>query len=70
MRERDQGRAWGAGAPGARGPSWAGLGWVGPHRGLKPRGTHNHRSEINLRSKIRNGTKQRMRLRMKSDKEI
>jgi hypothetical protein len=45
------------GAPGARRPSWAGPGWVGlgwaePHRGSKPCGTHNHRSEINSRSKI------------------
>jgi hypothetical protein len=23
----------------------AGLGWAGSHRGSKPRGTHNHRSE-------------------------
>jgi hypothetical protein len=59
MRERDQG------ALGTRGPSWA-----GPHREPKPRGTHNHRSEINPRSKIRNGTKQHTRLSTKSDKEI
>jgi hypothetical protein len=48
MRERDQGRghAWGGhGAPGARGPSLAGLGWAGPHRGAKSHGTHNRRSE-------------------------
>jgi hypothetical protein len=31
------GRAWGGqGAPGARGPDWAGLGRTGPHRGSKP----------------------------------
>jgi hypothetical protein len=51
MRERDQGegaRTWGGlGAPGARGPSWAGL-----HRGLKSRGTHNDRSEDRSTSKI------------------
>jgi hypothetical protein len=66
MRERDQG------APGARGAELglAGLGRVGLGRGPRPRGTHNHRSEINLRSKILNGTKQRTRLSTKSDKEI
>jgi hypothetical protein len=67
MRERDLGGAWGA--VGARGAG-AELGRVRPHRGPKPHGTHNHRSEINLRSKIQNGTKQRTRLRTKSDKEI
>jgi hypothetical protein len=69
MRERDQGaRAWGrARALGAR---RAGPGWAGPHRGSKLRGTHNHRSEFNPRSKIRNGTKQRTRLSTKLDKEI
>jgi hypothetical protein len=50
-------------APGARGPSWA-----GPHRGSKSRGTHNHRSEFNLRSKIRNETKQYTQLNTTSDK--
>jgi hypothetical protein len=60
-------------APGARGPRWAepgraGLGWAGPHRGSKPRGTHNHRSEFNPRSKIRNETKQHTRLNTTSDK--
>jgi hypothetical protein len=69
------------GVPGARGPSWAGLGWAGSgrvghlgwtrlHHGSKPRGTHNHRSKIISRSKIRNETKQRTRLSTKSDKEI
>jgi hypothetical protein len=65
-------------APGARGSSWAGpgrarLGWAGsgwaePHRGSKPRGTHNHRSEFNSRSKIQNETKQYTRLNTTSDK--
>jgi hypothetical protein len=63
------------GAPGACGTSWARPGWVGlgragPHHGPKPLGTHNHRSKINPRSKIRNGTKQCTRLSTKSDKEI
>jgi hypothetical protein len=44
MKEIDQGEAGHAygeqGAPGARGP-----GWAGPHRGPKPRGKHNHISE-------------------------
>jgi hypothetical protein len=60
-------------APGARMPSWAGLGWVGsgwagPHRGSKSHGTHNHRSEFNSRSKIQNETKQHTRLNTTSDK--
>jgi hypothetical protein len=55
-------------APGARGPSWAGSGWAGPHHGSKPRGMHNHRSEFNSRSKIRNETKQHTRLNTTSDK--
>jgi hypothetical protein len=59
MREKGSGGAHGEqGAPGARGPSWAGPGWAGPHRGSKPRGTHNHRSEINSLSIIQNETKQ------------
>jgi hypothetical protein len=54
MRERDQGRgarAWeGHGRQGRAGRGWAelgraGSGWAGLHRGSKPRGTHNHRSE-------------------------
>jgi hypothetical protein len=74
MRERDQGRGAHGVGTGARG-AWAELGharsgWAGPHRRSKPRGTHNHRSEFNPRSKIRNGTKQRTRLSTKSDKEI
>jgi hypothetical protein len=54
MRERDQGGARMGKGMGARGAP----GRAGPHRGPKPRGTHNHKSKINPRSKIRNGTKQ------------
>jgi hypothetical protein len=75
MRERDQGRggrAWGGhgrqGHAGRAGLGWAGSGWAGPHYGSKPRGTHNHISEINSRSKIRNKTKQHTRLNTTSDK--
>jgi hypothetical protein len=73
MRGRDQGRGVAHGErQGVRG-TWAELGrarsgWVGPHRGSKPRGTHNHRSEFNSRSKIRNETKQHTRLNTTSDK--
>jgi hypothetical protein len=77
MREKDQGARMGSrGARGTRaelgraGLGWVGSGWAGLHRGSKPRGTHNHRSEINPRSKIRNETKQHTRLSTKSDKEI
>jgi hypothetical protein len=43
----------GTGARGARAElGRAGSGWAGPHRGSKPRGTHNHRSESNPRNKI------------------
>jgi hypothetical protein len=47
MRERDQGegaRAWGGqGAPGARGPDRARLGWATPW--IKTHDTHDHQSE-------------------------
>jgi hypothetical protein len=66
LRGRNQMREKGPGGRAGR----AGPGWAGPHRGSKPRDTHNHRSEINSRSKIRNGTKQRTRLSTESDKEI
>jgi hypothetical protein len=72
MRGRDQGRgahAWGvAGRQGRAGRGRAKLGQAGPHRGSKPHGTHNHRSEFNSQSKIRNETKQHTRLNMTSDK--
>jgi hypothetical protein len=46
MRGRDQGRGAdreGQGARGARAKlGRARSGWAGPHRGSKPRGTHNH----------------------------
>jgi hypothetical protein len=60
MRERDQGARMGTrgrqgragrARPGRAGLGWVGSGWAGLHRGPKPRGTHNHRSEINSRSK-------------------
>jgi hypothetical protein len=38
-------------AGGARG-AWVELGRAGPHRGLKSRSTHNHRSEDRSASKI------------------
>jgi hypothetical protein len=38
--------AWHREGQGARG-MWAWLGQAGPHRGSKPRGTYNHRSEFN-----------------------
>jgi hypothetical protein len=62
MRGKDQGRG-GARTGRARAP-----GWAGPHCGSKSRGTHNHRSEFNSRSKIRNETKQHTRLNTTSDK--
>jgi hypothetical protein len=77
MRERDQGRgahAWGGhGRQGRVGRGRAelgrvGSGWAGPHHGSKPRGTHNHRSEFNSRSKIQNETKQHTRLNTTSNK--
>jgi hypothetical protein len=48
------------GAPGRAGLGrtelgWVRLGWAAPR--VKPHGTHNHRSEFNSRSKIRNETK-------------
>jgi hypothetical protein len=68
MRGKDQGRgahAWGgAGCQGRVGR--AELGRAGPHRGSKPRGTHNHRSEF----KSWNETKQNTQLSTTSDKEI
>jgi hypothetical protein len=73
MRERET-RGGGAhregqGTRGARAElGQAGLGWSGPHRGSKPRGTHNHRSEFNPRSKIRNETKKHTLLNTTSDK--
>jgi hypothetical protein len=61
----------GTGARGARAElGRAGSGWAGPHCGSKLRGTHNHRSEFNSQSKIRNETKQHTRLNTTSDKEI
>jgi hypothetical protein len=62
MIERDQGGMHIGEGTGARDApdrarlGWTGLGWVGvgwavPHRGSKPHGTDNHRSEINSRSK-------------------
>jgi hypothetical protein len=51
-----QGRAGRAG-PGRVRLGWVGSGWAGQHSGSKPRGTHNHKSEFNSRSKIRNETK-------------
>jgi hypothetical protein len=64
MREKDQGACMRSrGCQGRAEP-----GWAGPHRGSKPRGTHNHRSEFNSRSKIQNGTKQHTRLNTTSDK--
>jgi hypothetical protein len=52
MRERDQGEgARMERAGGARG-AWVELGRAGPHRGLKSRSTHNHRSEDRSVSKI------------------
>jgi hypothetical protein len=54
----------GQGARGAR----VELGRARPHRGSKPRGTHNQRSEFDSRSKIRNETKQHTRLNTTSDK--
>jgi hypothetical protein len=64
MRERETrgGGAWGGhGRQGRAGR--ARLGWAGPHRGSKSHGTHNHRSEFNSRSKIRNETKQHTRFK-------
>jgi hypothetical protein len=64
---RGEGGAWGGhGRQGRAGR--AGPGRAGPHRGSKPRGTHNHRSEFNSRSKIRNEAKQHTRLNTTSDK--
>jgi hypothetical protein len=49
MRGRDLGGGAHRGGHGARGAraelGRAVSGWAGPHRGSKPRGTHNHRSE-------------------------
>jgi hypothetical protein len=75
--KQGRGRAWGGhgrqGRSGRVGPGQVGLGragsgWAGPHSGSKSRGTHNHRSEFNSRSKIRNETKQHTRLNTTSDK--
>jgi hypothetical protein len=68
MRGRDQGRGrmGRARAPGARGLGRVGLGWTAPW--VKTHDTHNHISEFNSRSKIRNKTKQHMRLNTTSDK--
>jgi hypothetical protein len=69
MRGRDQGRGAhgvGQGRQGHVGRGRAEL--AGPHHGPKPRGTHNHRSKFNSRSKIRNETKQHTRLNTTFDK--
>jgi hypothetical protein len=59
-----KGGAWG----GAGRQGRAGRGRVGLGREPKSRGTHNHGSEFNSRSKIRNETKQHTRLNTTSDK--
>jgi hypothetical protein len=72
MRERDHGEGgtrMGAGAPGARGSDWDGLGRAGSHRGSKPTTrTDTNRNPITNRNPKRDDTN--MRLTTTSDKKI
>jgi hypothetical protein len=60
----------GGGAPVARGPDWAGPGRARSHRGSKPRGTHNHRSEDRFANRNPKRGETNTRLNTTSDKEM